>query len=207
MANATPHNTAGSQDPAAIPKSAQPRHFVSLILPRHSIDTARRIMPNRIASSGRYSVENTVAYHPGNAANIAAPPTISQTSLPSQTGPMVLSTVRRRISRSPMPMRANGSINMPTPKSKPSRMKKPRNSMPMMPNHNSCSPTGQLLSSPCGGSQALVRKRKRRHLVIAGRARRCRFRVVFLWPFDDVALEQPEPDDGQHRVNKGERHQ
>ena len=52
-------------------------------------------MPNRIASSGRYSAENTVAYQPGNAANIAAPAVISQTSLPSQTGPMVLSTARR----------------------------------------------------------------------------------------------------------------
>ena len=104
-------------------------------------------MPNRMASSGRYSVENTVAYQPGKAANMAAPPTISQTSLPSQTGPMVLSAVRRSGSASPIPTRANGSINMPTPKSKPSRMKKPRNSTPMMPNHTSCSPTDQLLSA------------------------------------------------------------
>ena len=101
MANATPHSTAGNQDPAAIPKSAQARHFVSSILPRHSIDTTRRIMPNRIASSGRYSVENTVAYQPGNAANIAAPAMISQTSLPSQTGPMVFSAARRWVSGSP----------------------------------------------------------------------------------------------------------
>src|ERR1700757_3882313 len=146
MENATPHSTAGNQDPAAMPKSAQARHFVSSILPRHSMATARTIMPNRIASSGRYSVENTVAYQPGNAANIAAPATISQTSLPSQTGPMVLRIARRLIPRSPEPMRANGSINMPTPKSKPSRMKKPRNSTAMTPNHNSWSPTGQLLS-------------------------------------------------------------
>ena len=104
-------------------------------------------MPNRIASSGRYSVENTVAYQSGNAANIAAPPVISQTSLPSQTGPMVLSAARRCGLRSPMPTRAKGSINMPTPKSKPSRMKKPRNSTAMTPNHNCWSPIGQLLPS------------------------------------------------------------
>ena len=36
-----------------------------------------------------------VAYQPGNAANIAAPATISQTSLPSHTGPMVLIATRR----------------------------------------------------------------------------------------------------------------
>lgn len=125
-----------------MPKSAQPRHLVSSILPRHSIATARRIIPNRIANSGKYSVENTVAYQPGKAANMAAPPTINHTSLPSHTGPMVLSAVRRNGSGSPIPTRANGSINMPTPKSKPSRMKKPRNSIPMMPNHTSCSPIG-----------------------------------------------------------------
>ena len=31
-----------------------------------------------------------VAYHSGNAANVAPPATSSQTSLPSQTGPIVL---------------------------------------------------------------------------------------------------------------------
>ena len=78
-----------------------------------------------------------MAYQPGNAANIAAPAVISHTSLPSHTGPMVFSAARRWLSGSPMPTWAKGSINMPTPKSKPSKMKKPRNSTAMMPNHNS----------------------------------------------------------------------
>ena len=133
-----------------MPKSAQPRHFVSSTLPRHSMATARRIMPTRMASSGRYRVENTTAYQTGNAAKIAAPPTISQTSLPSQTGPMVLRAVRRCGSGSLAPMRASGSISMPTPKSNPSRTKKPTNSIPMMPNHNSCSCIGQILSPTAG---------------------------------------------------------
>ncbi|COW83460.1 Uncharacterised protein [Mycobacterium tuberculosis] len=34
---------------------------------------------------------------------MAAPAVISQTSLPSQTGPMVLSAVRRWVSGSPIP--------------------------------------------------------------------------------------------------------
>ena len=94
-------------------------------------------MPNKIASSGRYSDENTVAYMPGKAANIAPPAVSSHTSLPSHTGPMVLSTARRRGSRSPLPIRAIGSISMPTPKSKPSRMRNPRNNTARRPNHTS----------------------------------------------------------------------
>ena len=43
-----------------------------------------------------------MAYHAGNAANIAPPAVISHTSLPSQTGPMVLSDARGG-SVSPLP--------------------------------------------------------------------------------------------------------
>src|SRR6516165_11111731 len=89
---------------------------------------------------------------------------------------------------------------MPTPKSKPSRMKKPMNSAAMMQNHNSWSPIGQLLS-------ALIGERQRRDFFLAGCRGWSRFRVVFLRSFDDVALEQPEPDDREHRVNQRERHQ
>ena len=53
-----------------------------------------------MASSGRYSAENSVAYQLGNAANIAAPAVISQTSLASHTGPMVFSAARLRCSGS-----------------------------------------------------------------------------------------------------------
>ena len=61
-----------------------------------------------------------VAYQPGKAAKITAPATISHTSLPSQTGPMVLTMTRRSGS-----VRPRNECNMPTPKSKPSRTKKP----------------------------------------------------------------------------------
>ena len=97
----------------------------------------RRIIANRIANSGRYSDENTVAYQLGNAANIAAPAVISHTSLASQTGPMVFSTARLRFSGSPSPAAPSGTISMPTPKSNPSRTRKPRNSAAMRKNHSS----------------------------------------------------------------------
>ena len=75
-----------------------------------------------------------VAYQPGNAANIAAAATISQTSLPSHSGPMVLIAARRPASSLPtMP------CSMPTPKSKPSRMKKPVHKMAMTMNQNGTS--------------------------------------------------------------------
>jgi hypothetical protein len=61
-------------------------------------------------------VLNNEAYQPGNAANIDAPATISHTSLPSQTGPMVLMRTRRSVSSRPSTGRS-----MPTPKSNPSR--------------------------------------------------------------------------------------
>src|SRR5271166_327893 len=92
---------------------------------------------------------------------------------------------------------------MPTPKSKPSRMKKPRNSTAMMPNHNSWSPT--VCSFPA--QQVSIRKGKRRYFGIFRRPRRSRLRVVFLRSLYDVALEQPEPDDREHRVDQGEGHQ
>lgn len=79
-----------------MPVSAHARQRRWSILPRHSIPRMRTIIANRIANGGRYSVENTVAYQFGNAANMAAPAVISHTSLASQTGPMVFNTARRR---------------------------------------------------------------------------------------------------------------
>ena len=58
------------------------------------------------------------AYQPGKAAKVAPPAVSSQTSLPSQVGPMVLIMIRRRAWSRP----STGS-RMPTPKSKPSRTK------------------------------------------------------------------------------------
>ena len=71
-----------------------------------------------MSRSARYSAENIVAYHAGNAANVAPVATTSQTSLPSQTGPMVPSILLRSSSSRP----TQGS-SIPTPKSKPSSRK------------------------------------------------------------------------------------
>src|ERR1700761_7503849 len=59
-----------------------------------------------------------LAYQSGKAANVAPPATISQTSLPSQNGPMALRHSRRSTSS-----RAMATLSMPTPKSKPSSTK------------------------------------------------------------------------------------
>ena len=72
-----------------------------------------------------------VAYQPGKAANIAAPATMSQTSLPSHSGPIVLMAARRSASSVP-----TTSCSMPTPKSKPSRTKKPVHKTAMTMNQN-----------------------------------------------------------------------
>ena len=60
------------------------------------------------------SAENMVAYQPGKAAKSAAPATISHTSLPSQTGPMVLTALA-----APCRCDARKECSMPTPKSNP----------------------------------------------------------------------------------------
>ena len=79
----------------------------------------------------RYKPENMVAYQPGNAANMLAPATISQTSLPSHSGPIVLMAARRPASSWPTTL-----CSMPTPKSNPSRMKKPVHRTAMTMNQN-----------------------------------------------------------------------
>ena len=65
---------------------------------------------------GRYSVESREAYQNGNAANIAPIAVMSQTSLPSHTGPITFSSTRRRRSS-----RAQACMSMPAPRSNPSR--------------------------------------------------------------------------------------
>src|SRR6266516_2856327 len=72
-----------------------------------------------------------VAYQPGKAAKMAAPATISHTSLPSHSGPIVLITVRRPASSRPMI-----PCSMPTPRSNPSSAKKPVHSTAMRMNQN-----------------------------------------------------------------------
>src|SRR5690606_6823344 len=86
--------------------------------PRHSSPTPRTISAARTASSGRYQALSRPEYQPGNAANIAPTAVMSQTSLPSHTGPIVASTWRRSASS-----RASSGSSAPTPKSKPSSTK------------------------------------------------------------------------------------
>ena len=64
-----------------------------------------------------------------------APATISQTSFPSQNGPMVLMATRR--STSVLPTTA---CKAPTPRSKPSRTKNPVQKMARTENQKICRP-------------------------------------------------------------------
>ena len=61
-----------------------------------------------------------VAYQPGKAAKVPAAATISHTSLPSQSGPMVWMASRR-----PRSSRPTTPWSMPTPKSNPSSTRNP----------------------------------------------------------------------------------
>src|SRR5699024_4034424 len=81
-----------------------------------------------------------VAYQCGNAANIAPPAVMSQTSLPSHTGPMVESMTRLRV-RPPRPplSRPSTGNSAPTPKSNPSRTK--------YPDHNTAMRTNQTVDN------------------------------------------------------------
>ena len=82
-----------------------------------------------------------VEYQAGKAAKVAPPAVSSQTSLPSQVGPMVLTITRRSLSSRP---RMGSSIA--TPKSKPSRKKKPTHSTAISRNQTTFS-AGTAVSS------------------------------------------------------------
>src|SRR6266700_6308810 len=69
------------------------------------------------------------AYQSGKAAKVAPPAVSNHTSLPSQTGPIVLTIVRRSASSRP----STGS-RMPTPKSNPSSTKYPDHRIAMRMN-------------------------------------------------------------------------
>ena len=105
------------------------RHLGLSILRVNSKETPRPIRAKRTITMTRYRVENIVAYHDGKAAKIAAAATTSHTSLPSQTGPMELTTMRRSTS-----FLATKECSIPTPKSNPSKMKNPTKKMAMMMN-------------------------------------------------------------------------
>jgi len=110
FAIATPHSSAGTALPTKMPQSQSRRQRGLLSLLRNSNATPRIISATSMSSSARKKPLNSVAYQLGNAANIAPPAVMSQTSLPSQNGPMVLMMTRRSSSFLPR----NGS-RIPTP--------------------------------------------------------------------------------------------
>src|SRR5215471_10198086 len=154
-------------------------------LPRYSNDRPRAMSAASNSTSARLKAENMVAYQPGNAANMAAPATISQTSLPSHSGPIVLIAALRSASFLPTAL-----CSMPTPKSNPSRMKNPVHSTAMRMNQNGTS----RIAAPLvlDGGHRLIR-------LCAGARRRERlFRVL---------QHQQQVDRGDHGVHQDKRRQ
>src|ERR1700722_142219 len=127
----TPMTNGASRLPTVRATSQVRRHSTASRLPRYSNATPRMMSDISSRTIARYNPENMVAYQPGNAANILAPATISQTSLPSHSGPIVLMAARRPTSSRPTKL-----CSMPTPKSKPSRTKNPVHRTAMTMNQN-----------------------------------------------------------------------
>src|SRR5580693_357175 len=121
-----------------------------------------------------------VAYQPGNAANMAAAATISQTSLPSQSGPIVLMAARRPASSVPIT-----ACSMP--KSNPSRTKNPVHKMAMMMYQN-----GIIVTSIQDGRYRRVR------VGLGARGREL---------LAGVPQHQQQVDGGEHAVEQDERDQ
>src|SRR5215469_3970715 len=130
-ARAMPISSGLSRLPTTSSQSQVCRQRAASRLPRYSKATPRIISDASSSASARYIPENIVAYQPGKAANIAAPATISQTSLPSHSGPIVLMTARRPASLLP-----TTTCSMPNPKSNPSRTKNPVHKIAMTMNQN-----------------------------------------------------------------------
>src|SRR6202035_5005261 len=129
--SAMPISSGASRLPTVSATSQVRRQRAASRLPRYSKATPRMISDMSSRTIARYKPENMVAYQPGNAANMLAPATISQTSLPSHSGPIVLMAARRSMSSRPTKL-----CSMPTPKSKPSRTKKPVHKTAMTMNQN-----------------------------------------------------------------------
>src|SRR5258708_40145312 len=108
---------------------------------------------------------------------MAAAATISQTSLPSHSGPIVLITARRPASSLPPT-----PCSMPTPKSKPSRTKNPSHKTVMTMNQNGTSLIATSILNGRNGSVGAGRGARRREL-LAG-----------------VPEHQHQVDGGQHPV-------
>src|ERR1700755_2657649 len=128
---AMPSSSGASRLPTVSRTSQVRRQRAASRLPRYSKATPRMMSEISSSTSARYRAENMVAYQPGKAANMPAPATISQTSLPSHSGPIVLMAARR-----PASSRPTTACSMPTPKSNPSKTKNPvhKNAMTMYQN-------------------------------------------------------------------------
>ena len=150
-----PSSSGASKLPTISAASQVRRQRAASRLPRYSKATPRMISDISNKTSARYRPENMVAYQPGNAANMAAAATISQTSFPSHSGPMVLMAARRPASSWPTRL-----CSMPTPKSKPSRMKNPVHRIAMTMNQNGTMMTS-ILNSGYGRVGVGVSARRR----------------------------------------------
>src|SRR3954449_3031374 len=129
---ATPTSSGARRLPAISAALHLRRHSGLSRLPRSTIATPRRMRATSSRMRARYMAENMVAYQPGKAANMPAAATISHTSLPSHTGPMVPSAVCLPASSPP-----RTPCSIPTPKSKPSRTRKPIHRAAIRTNQNS----------------------------------------------------------------------
>src|SRR5699024_8698207 len=116
VASMVPTTSGGSHEPAMMTKTQPRRQRAESTLPRYSKATPRPISANNNNNNNKYAPDHNPAYHAGKAANMTPTATISQTSFPSQTGPIVLTTTRRSVLSRP-----NTGSSMPTPKSNPSR--------------------------------------------------------------------------------------
>ena len=90
-----PSSKGSARLPMVSVQSQVARHRGLIDLPRYSNDTPRIMRASSTSIMARYRAENMLAYHRGKAAKVAAAATMSQTSLPSQNGPMLLMATRR----------------------------------------------------------------------------------------------------------------
>lgn len=113
-----PQANAGIKLPIKLVTSQKMRQARWSTCARNSKATPRPISASRIRVNSGYSPVSSAPYHSGKVAKIAPAARTTHTSLPPQTGPMVLISALR--SRSVLAMKGR---RRSTPKSKPSRKK------------------------------------------------------------------------------------
>ncbi len=118
LAMTRPQRKAGTRLPRNDIQSQKSRHRWRSTWLRYSNDTPRSSRASRMTTKTGYMPLNSAPYQTGKVENITPAAAMTQTSLPSQNGPIV--PVRARSSAS---VRASSGRRMSTPKSKPSRRK------------------------------------------------------------------------------------